>query len=111
MSSTSDEFWKAVDRWKLVKLPIVVELVGAAPPHPQERFMGTVLGVARSLVIFYEAKTDTEHRIDFADAEMFIKGFELVEPFGMFRVFEVVWEHAELLSCTLMEPRETTIAS
>ena len=111
VSSSADEFWKAVDRWKLMKLPIVVELVRAVPPHPLERFMGTVLGVARPLVIFHEAKTGKEHPIDFADAEIFIKGFELVEPFGMVRVFEVSWERAELVTCTLLEPRETTIAA
>jgi hypothetical protein len=107
VSSSADEFWKAVDHWKLMKLAIVVELVRAAPPHPQERFIGTVLGVARPIVIFYEAKTGKEHPVDFADAEIFIRGFELVEPFGMVRVFEAAWDGADILSCTLMEPRET----
>lgn len=73
--------------------------------------MGTVLGVAKPLVIFYEAKAGKEHSINFADAEIFIGNFEFVEPFGIVRVFEVAWQNAEFLSCTLMEPRETTIAS
>ena len=110
MSLSADEFWKAVDRWKLKQLPIVVELVRAASPHRQERFMGTVLGADRQLVIFHEAKTGKEHPIDFADAEISIGGFELVEPFGMVHVFDVAWESAELLKCTLMESRETATA-
>lgn len=73
--------------------------------------MGTVRGVAAPLVIFYEAKTGREHPIEFAGADISLGGFELVEPFGMMRVFEAAWKNAEFLSCTLMEPRETTIAS
>jgi hypothetical protein len=72
--------------------------------------MGTVLGADRQSVIFREAKSGEEHPIDFADAEIVIGGFELVEPFGMVRVFDVAWESAELLKCTLMEPRETATA-
>ncbi len=29
----------------------------------------------------------------------------------MVRVFDVDWENAELLTCTLMEPQETAIAN
>ena len=65
----------------------------------------------RSLVIFRDAKTGNAYPIDFADADIFTGGFELVEPFGMVRVFDVAWENGELLTCTLMEPRETTIAN
>ena len=111
VSLSADEFWKAVDGWKLNEIPITVELVRVASPQPQDRFTGIVLRVARPLVIFYEAKTNKEHPIDFADAEIFIGGFEIVEPFGMVRVFEVSWKKAELATCRLMEPRETTIAN
>ena len=107
MSLSADEFWKVVDRWKLKKLPIVVDLVRTASPHAHERFMGTVLGADRQLVIFREAKTGKDHPIDFAGAEILIAGFELVKPFGMVRVFDVAWESAEFLKCELMEPRET----
>ena len=65
----------------------------------------------KPLVIFRDAKTGNAYPIDFGDADIFIGSFELVEPFGMVRVFDVAWENAELLTCTLMEPRETAIAN
>lgn len=111
MSSSAEEFWKAVDRWKSDQVPIVLEFVRAASPHLQERFTGTVVSADRPLVIFRDAKTAKVHPIDFAGAEIFIGGFELVEPLGIVRVFDVAWECAEILKCTLMEPRETTIAN
>jgi hypothetical protein len=97
MRLSADEFWKALDRWKLKKLPIVVELVRSASPHRQERFMGTVLGTDGKLVIFLEAKTGKERPIDFADAEIFIGDFEFVEPFGMVRVFRSAKREIHLL--------------
>ena len=54
-------------------------------------------------------KTGEVHPIDFGGANISIGGFELIEPLGMMRVFNVSWENAELLSCTLAEPRETSI--
>ena len=109
VSLSADEFWKAVDRWKSDRVPVVVEFVRAAAPHLHQRFTGMVAGAHKPVVIFRDAKTGNAHPIDFADADIFIGGFELLEPFGMVRVFEVAWENAELLTCTLMEPRETVI--
>ena len=111
MSSSAVEFWKAVDRWNTNQVPIVLEFVRAASPQLQERFTGTVIRADKPSVIFRDVKTGKAHPIDFGDADIFIGGFELVEPFGMVRVFDVDWENAELLTCTLMEPQETVIAN
>lgn len=111
MSSASDEFWTAVDRWKSDQVPIVIELVMTSSPDLQEKFTGTVISADRPLVIFREPNTGMEHTIDFEDADISIEGFALVEPFGIVRVFNVTWANAALLSCTLMEPRETAFRS
>jgi hypothetical protein len=109
--SADDEFWKAVDRWKLHQPQIVVTSIRTVAPQLQERFTGRVTGAHGRLVSFRDENTGKELTIDFAEADVFIEGFEVVEPFGMVRVFEVAWKNDEFLSCTLMEPRETTIAS
>jgi len=111
VSSSAVEFWKAVDRWNTNQVSIVLEFVRAASPQLQERFTGTVIRADKPSVLFRDVKTGKAHPIDFGNADIFIGGFELVEPFGMVRVFDVDWENAELLTCTLMEPQETAIAN
>ncbi len=106
MSSFVDEFWKAVDRWKTDHVEIVVEFVRTAPPRLPERFIGTVMGADMPSVIFRDIQSGYEHTFDFADAEIFMGGFDLVEPFGIVRVFNVAWANADFLTCALMEPRE-----
>ena len=111
MRSADNEFWKAVDRWKLHQLQIVVTFIRAVAPNLQEIFTGGVTGSNGRLVSFRDENTGKELTIDFAEAHIFIGSFEVVEPFGMVRVIEVAWQNAEFLSCTLTEPRETRIAS
>ena len=111
VSSSAVEFWKAVDRWNMNQVPIVLEFLWTSSLQLQERFTGTVIRPDKPSVLFRDVKTGKAHPIDFADADIFIGGFELVEPFGMVRVFDVDWENAELLTCTLMEPQETALAN
>jgi len=111
VSSATDELWTGVDRWKSDQVPIVIELVMTGSPDLQEKFTGTVINAGRPSVIFRDSKTGMEHTIDFEDADIFIDGFALLEPFGIVRVFRVTWGNADLLSCTLMEPRETVFRS
>ena len=111
MSLAADEFWKAVDRWKFLRVPIVVEFVRSTVPRLRERFTGVVIGAKEPLVSFRDVKTGEVHPIDFGGADISIGGFELIEPLGMMRVFNVAWEDADLLSCAMMEPRETSIAN
>jgi len=107
--SADNEFWKAVDRWKLHHLPIVVTFIRTVTPKSQEIFTGRVTGANGRLISFRDETTGKELTIDFAEADIFIGGFEVVEPFGMVRVIEAAWQNAEFVSCTLMEPRETRV--
>jgi hypothetical protein len=107
--TADNEFWKAVDLWKLHHLQIVVTFTRTETPKLQEIFTGRVIGSNGRLVSFHDETTGKELTLDFAEADVFIGGFEVVEPFGMVRVIEVAWQNAEFLNCTLMEPRETRV--
>ena len=88
---------------------IAIEFVAAARPELREKFPATVAGAYKPTVFFQDAYSGKQFRINFANAHIFVGDFEIVEPLGMVRVFEAMWENSELLSCTLTEPRETII--
>ena len=83
MRSADNEFWKAVDRWKLHHLQIVATFVRTVTPKLQEIFTSRVTGANGRLISFRDETTGKELTIDFAEAVIFIGGFEVVEPFGM----------------------------